>query len=335
MRIGIITRPNYRNTGIETFEQNLCPWLTDNLQNAERVDHHVREWYPLSITIEKLSYGWRMKKKAEKHDRVFIPAQERVLFNPESVEAEVIPYIHDILPVTTMYKKYCNDSLKKRLSGYLSTTMAVRYMKFIANCQHVITGSEHVAQELRERTAFNGETSVIYQGVDDKPVPRINREKDIDLVYIGDVELERKNPEFIHRAMKLAQENGFTTAAVNFTETGLPVDEEWVDIDDKGVSRVLNRSRFYLHPSLQEGFGRGPVEAQRHGAIPLALDIPINHEILGEAGESWVCIEEPEDVIPHLDVGVTEGRREKCRENAERFKWSKTRRQIAEVLGLK
>lgn len=328
MKIGIFARDNYRNTGIETFESNVIPYLLEEIEDSEAIRFEPRENYPLSRTIERATMGRRMKKRMERgnFDKLFIPAQDRIQFDPSSVDTTVIPYVHDIMPVTTMFKKHQN-STRGKVSGYLSTLLAVRYMKFLVKCDEVICSTRHVKKELENRTAFDGKAHVIYQGVDDKDSGDYEGDRDIDLLYVGGL-IERKNPELLEKSLTQAQEAGYTVATVNYEETGLP-GRSYVDVTDEELANLYARSRYYIHPSLAEGFGRGPVEAQKNGCIPLALDTRVNNEVLGSG---FYKIKDSDDVERIISTEVGEDMRKQARENSERFKWEDTRKKIREVL---
>lgn len=329
MKIGVFSREKYRNTGIETFESNVCPELLETVEGSEAISFQPRTWYPFSLTVERATMGRRVRKKmaAGEFDKLFIPAQDRVQFDPASVDTKVVPYIHDIIPVTSCYKKYSSDSIAGRLSGYLSTVLATRYVKFIANCEEVICSTEFVKKELEERTSFNGEAHVVYQGVDDK-TSSFSGERDIDLLYVGGT-IERKNPDFLEKVLKEAEKAGFKVATANYTDLGLP-GESFVNLSDEELADLYARSRYYIHPSYMEGFGRTPVEAQKNGCVPIGLDTGINQEVLGNG---FIPVEEDADkVVSVLYRDVSKDLRRKARKNSERFKWSKCVEQIREVL---
>lgn len=336
-RIGVFARESYRNTGIETFEENVVPWLLEEIDGAEPIYFEPRDSYPLSITIEKLTAGRRLKKKIEGFDKVFIFSQDRVVFDPASVEATVVPYVHDLIPVTGCYKSFSSESLLDRFADYPSTVMATRYVKFISNCEYAITSTDTVREELEARTAFDGKSFRVYQGVDDKDYREdvSGKNRKYDLIYIGSA-IDRKCPEFVIDTFEKASEQGFETVYVNHGKTAISghADHEFYDVEDETVSHLLSNTNYYLHPSMAEGFGRGPVEAQMNGCLPVARGLPINHEVLGD-GDAWIRMydELPEFVAPRLLAETpTERERKAAVRNAKRFKWEDTRRLIKQIL---
>jgi glycosyltransferase involved in cell wall biosynthesis len=153
--------------------------------------------------------------------------------------------------------------------------------------------------------------------------------RDIDLLYVGGTH-GRKNPGFLRECLKKAEEEGYTVRTLT-GESGWP-GEELGELTDEDLAEVYRRTRLYLHPSYVEGFGRPPVEAQRYGAIPLALDTAVNREVLGEKGEAWGEIEDPEDVVEFLKHGAHPEKRQNAKENAQEYSWSETREKFLQEL---
>lgn len=315
MKIAIIGRKNYRNTGIEKFQSKIIPELTKD-ERFEKVEYKFSSKYPFSITLSRLKFGRKIKSIADDYDKVFIPSQDLVSFNPKSVDAEIIPYIHDILPVTTNF------------SGWVATPLAKHYAMNIEKLDKVITATETTKNELRFRTRFKGDSKVVHQGIEFSD-HSFEKERDIDLLYVGSL-IDRKNPEFIKNVFKKAVEKGFTVASVNFEENNLP-GKNFVNISDRKLAEIYSRSRFYLHGSKAEGFGRTPVEAQFNGCIPLAFDIPINKEVLGEEGKHWISIDSEKDVFNAINSNISIDR-DKVESNAERFNWDQTVENIKKVI---
>ena len=54
-------------------------------------------------------------------------------------------------------------------------------------------------------------------------------------------------------------------------------------VSDDELAEAFARAKAFVWPSLHEGFGLPPLEAQRLGTPVLASDIPINREILGDS----------------------------------------------------
>jgi len=100
--------------------------------------------------------------------------------------------------------------------------------------------------------------------------------------------------------------------------------------------RVFYRAAtVFAFPSLYEGFGLAPLEAMACGTPVVASDIPALVEAVGDAAE-LVSPDNVFDIARGLrEVLLDEGRRlrmaEAGREQARRFHWDKTAREVLEV----
>jgi len=312
-------------TGLGKFETLLYGRL--NLEKYLQVPELPD--FPLSRTVSSPLKGVQLRRKIREKDEdvVFLPNQKALTFDPRKVDSEVVVYVHDILPRTSCFKAYGNESFLDRVRGYPSAFDSTRYVKMLAHVDHVVAASEFTKKEVELRTGYGGEVDVVYQGVDNLPSlePGV---RDIDVLFVGS-SVDRKNPEFVEKAFHRLQEEGFKVRAV--TGMDLPGKVEG-RISDREVADLYNRSRFILHPSFMEGFGRTPVEAQRYGCVPLALDREINHEVLGKEGMAWMPIQSVDDVVRYALNGVSSDNRKAARCNASRFQWWKTEEELKEVL---
>lgn len=329
-KIGVLTQEKYLKNGLQTFEANLVPYLLED-ERFHPILHTVNNDYPLSRTLQTLKLRDKVLDVGDEYDKIFIPAQNRLRFDPRDVEAEVIPYVHDILPHTTNYSTGRNRFLRPLVDAFVNY-MDADYLPHLSHVETAITASYFSRRDLVQRTSFSGKTRTIYQGVDDMPDLSVSDKefqegRDIDLLYVG-IDLPRKNPTLLRESLEKAEEEGYRVATVNFEETDFP-GETYTDISNEKLAELYQRSRFYLHPSYVEGFGRGPVEAQKYGCIPLALDNDINNEILGNL---FIPINSARDVLYNLKKGVSTRTRTLAYSHAQKYRWSKTRKQVKEVL---
>lgn len=310
-KIGVVKRKSYRNTGIETFQKNVCEPLLEK-ENTEALEYQIPDHFPLSVTIGRLYVGRKIKNAAKRFDTVFVPSQTLMTVNPENVDAKVVPYVHDLFPVTTNF------------SGWLATPLGKHYTNNIEKCDEVVCSSKTVEKELRNRTGFTGESRVVYQGVETPEVEEAD-ERDIDLIYVGSL-IPRKNPDMVRETIEAAMDEGYKVVAVNFEELDLPC-ETRTDVTDEELFKLYGRSRYYLHLSKAEGFGRTPVEAQSMGCQPLALDNDINKEILRTG---YHPVETVSDVLEYLSEQPKFS--EESKKNASNYNWPETVKQIYEVI---
>lgn len=325
--IGVLTRRSYDNTGLQTFESNIVPALEQCLDSIERIEFTgFRDSYPFSRTIEKFTLSRRLRKKCQGYETVFVPEQSMLQMNPADVDAEIVPYVHDIFPVTRMYASQ-TDPFRDRVNHYTFDLVNRRNLMCVVACDRIVAASAFTRSEITEKTAFDGDIDVVYQGVDHLPHV-MSEHQDIDLLYVGAAHQERKNPDFIREAFSRAAEAGFETQAVVKQSVDIPGTTH-TEISDRKLARLYDRSSYYLHPSYAEGFGRCPVEAQSFGTVPLALDREINSEVLGDPGVHWHRIDSPDEVVSLIESSPEEFFPSA---NASRYKWSATAKGIAASL---
>ncbi len=102
------------------------------------------------------------------------------------------------------------------------------------------------------------------------------------------------------------------------------------------VLRVFyDAAKIFVFPSLYEGFGLPPLEAMAHGTPVLASNTSSLPEVVGNAA----VLVNPENVfeIMHalhrvlMDQGLRERMKRRCYEQAKKFSWDASARQILEV----
>lgn len=330
--IGVLAQREYLNNGLQTFEKNINQYLLDQ-DYSEPIYHNYRGSsnlsYPFSRTFNIYRTGRKLKKEADKFDKIFIPSQSRLIFDPEEVDAQIIPYIHDILPYTSAHTVGTEKGINKIVQGFNELLFQDSYIDNIEKLDKVIVASDQTARDLRHRTNFDGEIEVVYQGVDDMPeIESVSSEdRYIDLIYIGTLH-ERKNPEFTRKVFEKAKERGYNVASINYEEIDLP-GKTYVDVSDKKMAELLSSSRYYIHSSDIEGFGRTPVEAQRYGCYPIGFNTQINNEILGN---KYIKTSTITGVLNTLKRKLTTSQRASLNRYSKKYSWDKTKSQIEEVL---
>lgn len=329
MTVGVLAQRDYKRNGLQTFESNLVPWLLEK-EGFEPIYYRVDSKKALGRTFETFKLRNKISERAEEFDRVFVPAQNRLRFDPTKHDTEFVTYVHDIIPYTARYHGSRNRMIKPFMRA-LHNKLNLEYLPHLSRTGIAISASHTTDEDLNCRTAFSGDSKTVYQGVDNRPEDRFEDvDRDIDALYVGEL-FDRKNPEMVRNVMQRLKRKGFNVASVNFEDRGLP-GKSFEDLTEEDLARIYSRSRFIIHFSKMEGFGRTPVEAQRYGCIPLALDNSINREILGEPLYSWVDVESVDDVINVVEEGVKPEMRENARENSSQYKWKNCRKQVKQVL---
>ncbi len=107
------------------------------------------------------------------------------------------------------------------------------------------------------------------------------------------------------------------------------------DVDDESLRWWYNRADVFVYPSLAEGFGIPLLEALVCGCPLAASDIPVFHEVAGDAAD-YFDPEDPADIqrVLHqvLAAGRDAPRQARGVAQAQRYSWEKTAQQVATVL---
>lgn len=322
MTVAIVKKREWTDKGVDIFERNVIPPLLEH-EGVEPIEYNTTDTYQTPEHHWFLGYLGRYKRgrqivKAIRnggHEKVFLPFQELLTFDPSTLDSQIIPYVHDVIPATTTF------------AGPIPTFLARRYVRNLIECELVLCASEQTKADIMNRTAFNAQAEVIYQGVEPRgPIEGLDPK--YDLMYVGSLH-ERKNPTFLRKCIEQATDYGFECIAVlneNADGTDVPC-EVRNGVTDETLQELYASSRYYLHPSKQEGFGRPPIEAQSAGTPAIALNTPINREILGRNGDGWLQVANPQDVLEVLqETSPAEYARlrDAAIVNAERFDWEST-----------
>lgn len=291
VKLGIVTKQR-KMSGEGLFMKKTLPQLCRRF-NTTKINIGTPGDYPLSTTVWQLRIGRKIKQKVRENslDVVLVPAQRYMMFNPQNVDAKVVPVLHSTVPVTTYYPFDSETT-------FLGNLMSRFYMKNVVKCDNVVTVSDSVADNLKRRLGFNGESRTVYAGID---MPEVDSVKEFDVIHVSSL-TAAKDRDWLEDALKELHENGFSTVCV----VGPDEDRSASKLDLPGVvvtnvesrermARLYASARFYLHSSRVEGFGRPPLEAQSLGVPVIARKgLDVNHEILGDA---WFSVENPGDVV--------------------------------------
>lgn len=330
MKTGVLIE-DYGNTGIGIVGEYGFRPIT-NISNFEEFNQALSPEMFLGRTLNNLLNPYHVKKQAKKFDKVLFTAQDQLGVNPDNLDAEVIVYVHDIFPATTCYESAEKDyGIVKLIGDHLLNSIYYRTVKNLNNADKILVPSEWIKEKVMARTNMDN-VEVVYQGVDHLPDPKgFDSDRDIDLLYFGDIHHERKNPDHVKDVFDKAK--GLTTAYMNHSHHDVDVDKKFIDVTDSKVAKVLSRSKFLLIPSKVEGLGRTPLEAQRYGCIPLVkrdeLYYDLCKEVIGTEGKEWASyetVEELKQIINEDDFNRSNIN------NSKKYRWENFQEEIKEAV---
>lgn len=104
-------------------------------------------------------------------------------------------------------------------------------------------------------------------------------------------------------------------------------------VSDKDLVRYYSNASMFVYPSIYEGFGIPPLEAQHCGCPVLVSDIPPLHEVTGDSG--MYC--NPHDTNDIADkmadlLNVSTAMQTKGYSNTKRFSWNKSAIKIKDII---
>lgn len=107
-------------------------------------------------------------------------------------------------------------------------------------------------------------------------------------------------------------------------------------LDDRALAALYRRAEIFVYPSLFEGFGLPPLEAQACGCPVLVAEAGALPEVF--ANSALFCDpDDPEDIAGRMarlldDAGLRQQLREAGRKNAARFSWRESARIVTETI---
>ena len=219
----------------------------------------------------------------------------------------------------------------------IMTPLAVR------TSRHILTVSAFSKQEIRRFYPFIKEQdiTVIYNATDEslfRPLPQIDAPSERFALAVSSLDPRKNFNRLIeafsdiqdcklyivgaHHRNFNHQEND--TATQNIHYLGRISDDELV--------RLYNQAVCFIFPSLYEGFGLPPIEALSCGCPVLVSDIPVLHEVCGDAATYF----DPYNpyAIRKAIHQFLEGdkQRNKSQNLARRFSWETSARSLVSLL---
>lgn len=204
------------------------------------------------------------------------------------VSQEVTPFlddstdivtVHDLVPLKAIYD---SDFARRTYRRFIARNLRI-YMRY----QNVVTVSNTERKEL-ESSGFNGKIKVIYPAVPPYFVPNENKAElrkvlglptDRKLVLSVSIPHRRKNLNVVEDTM------GILGGDYRLVRVGAPVGQSitFDRVEGERLNMIYNAADVLLFPSLEEGFGRPVAEAMSVGLPVVASDIPVMHEVAGDA----------------------------------------------------
>jgi len=247
--------------------------------------------------------------------------------------------IHDIIhikyPVSYSYKKYYEFVFP----------MMVKHSKYI------ITVSEFSRNEVAEFFKIDkNKIFVVYNGLDEKFKPVKENYKENYILAVSSIAYHKNFTKLIEAFTRLRTKNIYLyiVGGINEKVFGLEGKKllekiKNIDrvkflgrVDDDTLIKLYSNALCFLYPSLYEGFGIPPLEAQACGCPVVLSDIPVFREIYGNSA-IFFNPTDAQDIADKIEVVITNkslrnSLKEKGLENAKKFTWENSAKSFFEVL---
>nr|WP_281364572.1 glycosyltransferase family 1 protein [Thermosipho japonicus] len=247
--------------------------------------------------------------------------------------------IHDVInlkyPVSRRYRKYYELVLPIMLS----------------HSKRIITVSEFSKEEISSYFGIDkNKIEVIYNGVNEKFKPKKIKNKEKYILGVSSIAQHKNFISLAEAFLKLNTKDVklYIVGGINekvFGKESIKIfnnlrNNENVRLfgrvtDDKLIELYSNALCF-VFPSLYEGFGIPPLEAQSCGCPVLLSNIPVFYEIYGDSALYFDPLN-PDDIASKIEeILYNEDLREiliqKGRENVKKYKWINSAKKFLNVL---
>ncbi len=358
-----------RRTGVEEYAFQLIQAMKrEPLREGERV--FLYSPTVLSGALADLPSGWESHVLGWKLKRGWMQGRvswellrrpPRVLFVP----SQGLPRFFSGVPVVTTVHDVAFRRVGKLYNPSVRRRIASVTKRSISHATKLFTVSEFTKRELREGyhvredrlfvTPLAADTQ-IYRRLDRNVIDAVLRSHRLGhtfFLFVGRLE-RKKNVAMLIRAFELFKQNrgvGDPFELVLVGESGYGYSEiktliehspqkelirETGYLSDHDVAALMNVATAFCFPSFYEGFGIPNVEAMACGAPLLISDIPVHHEVAGEAA-LYAPSQEPEAWAKHMERLVSDHQLreqliEKGTVRASQFSWQDTAKRTWEIL---
>ena len=247
--------------------------------------------------------------------------------------------IHDITPL-----KYPTNYGYKNYYRIILPLM-------IKNSKHILTVSEFSKKEIALHFGVEErKISVIHNGVNERFRPKKSQKKTRYILTVSSIAFHKNFINLIEAFLYLKTKRielhivGELNIKV-FGKNSIKILNHiknakniifWRRIDDDTLIELYSNALCFVYPSLYEGFGLPPLEAQACGCPIVISDIPVFKEIYGDSALYFNPLN-PYDIADKIDQVINDENLrntliEKGFENSKKYKWEKSAQQFFNVL---
>ena len=348
-------------SGIGTYIKNIIPYLVDRfevilLSNKDNIkDYHFYDKVEIikcNSKIYSIKEQFELFNKIPKSD-IFWSPHYNIPLMPIKAKKRVVT-IHDVFHLAF----YDTLSFKQKLYAKFVINQAVKKSDII------LTVSKFSKKEIVKYTRASKNIEIVYNAIDfdkfkiidNKQVLLNIKEKyklpNSFLLFVGNVK-PHKNLKNLLLAIKdlninvviVGKKDGFITGdngIKNVIKNNSLEKKVYFTgyVDDEDMPAIYNLADIFVFPSLYEGFGIPPLEAQACGTPVIVSNIASLPEVCGDSA-LYCNPYDVNDIKEKIEVLLNnENLRQKLIqkgfENIKRFSWKKSAKKIMEIIeGLK
>ena len=246
--------------------------------------------------------------------------------------------IHDIInlkyDVNWKYKKYYE----------------IVWPIMLKNSKHIITVSEFSKREISKYFNINpNKISVVYNGVNENFKPKETEQKEKYILGLSSIAKHKNFERLVQAFLKIDTDvKLYIVGGINpkiFGKDTLRILDKIQEsknitflgrVDDDKLIDLYSNALFFVYPSLSEGFGIPPLEAQACGCPVLLSNIPVFQEVYGNSVHYCNPLDE-NDIKIQIEYLLNNERlleelKNKSLENVKKYTWEKSAVNFLKIL---
>ena len=344
-------------SGIGTYIKNIIPFLVDRftvilLGSKNEISQY--NFYNKVKIIECSSNIYSIKEQFELFNKIpqcdiFWSPHYNIPLLPIKAKKRMVT-IHDVFHLAF----YDSLSFKQKLYAKLVINQAVKKSDII------LTVSEFSKSEIMKYTKISKQIDIVHNAIDFdkfKVIDDMQRLLDIKekynlpnnfLLFVGNVK-PHKNIKNLLLAIKDLNQNLVIVGKKGGFITGDSEIEDMIRnnnledkifftgfVEDEDIPVIYNLAKIFVFPSLYEGFGIPPLEAQACGTPVISSNIASLPEV-GEDSVIYCTPEKSSDIKEKIelvldDISLQKELVVKGSKNIKRFSWEKSAENIIEII---
>jgi len=221
----------------------------------------------------------------------------------------------------------------------------------LKHSRHIITVSEFSKREMVHYFSINeNKISVIYNGINEKFTSRKLNSNERYILGVSSIAYHKNFVGLIKAFQLLKNDNVKLYIVGGLNEKIFGKDSKKIltevknsskikfigRVDDDKLIELYSNAICFVYPSLYEGFGIPPLEAQACGCPVVLSDIPVFREVYGDSA-IYVDPYSPEDIAEKIQMLLDDERLrdiliQKGFENAKKYTWENSAKSFFKVL---